>query len=309
MRPMAERHDFLDLDRIDAATLRSIIDVSARIKADGARPQLLADHTLAMVFEKPSTRTRVSFDVAMQTLGGRVVSLEPDGSQLGRGETIADTARTLSEYVDVIMFRTSSVANLEEMVDAASVPVINGLTDRSHPCQIMADIMTFEEEVGPIAGRVVAWSGDSNNVANSWIHAAVQFGFEFRVAAPADLRPPQDILDWAAANGGNISVGDDPVAAVTGADCVVTDTWVSMGDKEADRRRALLTPYRVDEALMAHAADDAVFMHCLPVYRGDEATAEVVDGPQSVVWTEAGNRLHAQKGILLWCLLGSAAFA
>ena len=306
---MAERHDFLDLDRIDAATLRSIIDVSARIKADGARPQLLADHTLAMVFEKPSTRTRVSFDVAMQTLGGRVVSLEPDGSQLGRGETIADTARILSEYVDVIMFRTSSVANLEEMVDAASVPVINGLTDRSHPCQIMADIMTFEEKVGPIAGRVVAWSGDSNNVANSWIHAAVQFGFEFRVAAPADLRPPQDILDWAAANGGNISVGDDPVAAVTGADCVVTDTWVSMGDKEADRRRALLTPYRVDEALMAHAADDAVFMHCLPVYRGDEATAEVVDGPQSVVWTEAGNRLHAQKGILLWCLLGSAAFA
>ncbi len=306
---MAERHDFLDLDRIDAATLRSIIDVSARIKADGARPQLLADHTLAMVFEKPSTRTRVSFDVAMQTLGGRVVSLEPDGSQLGRGETIADTARILSEYVDVIMFRTSSVANLEEMVDAASVPVINGLTDRSHPCQIMADIMTFEEEVGPIAGRVVAWSGDSNNVANSWIHAAVQFGFEFRVAAPADLRPPQDILDWAAANGGHISVGDDPVAAVTGADCVVTDTWVSMGDKEADRRRALLTPYRVDEALMAHAADDAVFMHCLPVYRGDEATAEVVDGPQSVVWTEAGNRLHAQKGILLWCLLGSAAFA
>ncbi len=309
MRPMAEQHNFLDLDRIDAATLRSIIDVSARMKAGGARPQLLADHTLAMVFEKPSTRTRVSFDVAMQTLGGRVVSLEPDGSQLGRGETIADTARILSEYVDVIMFRTSSVANLEEMVDAASVPVINGLTDRSHPCQIMADIMTFEEEVGPIAGRVVAWSGDSNNVANSWIHAAVQFGFEFRVAAPADLRPPQDILDWAAANGGKISVGDDPVAAVTGADCVVTDTWVSMGDKQADRRRALLTPYRVDAALMAHAADDAVFMHCLPVYRGDEATAEVVDGPQSVVWTEAGNRLHAQKGILLWCLRGSAAFA
>jgi ornithine carbamoyltransferase len=309
MQPMAEQHNFLDLDRIDAATLRSIIDVSARMKAGGARPQLLADHTLAMVFEKPSTRTRVSFDVAMQTLGGRVVSLEPDGSQLGRGETIADTARILSEYVDVIMFRTSSVANLEEMVDAASVPVINGLTDRSHPCQIMADIMTFEEEVGPIAGRVVAWSGDSNNVANSWIHAAVQFGFEFRVAAPAELRPPQDILDWAAANGGKISVGDDPVAAVTGADCVVTDTWVSMGDKQADRRRALLTPYRVDAALMAHAADDAVFMHCLPVYRGDEATAEVVDGPQSVVWTEAGNRLHAQKGILLWCLRGSAAFA
>ena len=306
---MPERQDFLDLDQIDAATLRNIIDLSARIKAAGERQPLLAERTLAMVFEKPSTRTRISFEVAMQTLGGSVVILEPEGSQLGRGETLADTARILSEYVDVIMFRTSSVANLEEMGEAATVPVINGLTDRSHPCQIMADIMTFEEKVGPIAGKVVAWSGDSNNVANSWIHAAARFGFEFRVASPPDLRPPQDILDWAAANGGNISVGDDPAAAVAGADCVVTDTWVSMGDKEADKRRALLAPYRVDDALMAKAGPDAVFMHCLPVYRGDEVTADVVDGPQSVVWTEAGNRLHAQKGILLWCLLGSAAFA
>ena len=306
---MPELRDFLDLDRIEASTLRDILDVSARIKSAGERNPLLAGRTLAMVFEKPSTRTRVSFDVAMQTLGGGVVILEPDGSQLGRGETLADTALILSQYVDVIMFRTSSVANLDEMADAATVPVINGLTDRSHPCQIMADIMTFEEEVGPIAGKVVAWSGDSNNVANSWIHAAVQFGFEFRIASPADLRPPQDILDWAAASGGNISVGDDPVAAVSGADCVVTDTWVSRGDKEADKRRALLAPYRVDAALMAKAGPDAVFMHCLPVYRGDEVTADVVDGPQSVVWNEAGNRLHAQKGILLWCLLGSAAFA
>ena len=307
--PMPEPRDFLDLDQIDAATLRDIIDVSARIKAGGERNPLLAGRTLAMVFEKPSTRTRVSFDVAMQTLGGGVVILEPEGSQLGRGETLADTARILSQYVDVIMFRTSSASNLEEMAEAATVPVINGLTDRSHPCQIMADIMTFEEEVGPIAGKVVAWSGDSNNVANSWIHAAARFGFEFRVASPPDLRPPQDILDWAAANGGKISVGDDPAAAVSGADCVVTDTWVSMGDKEADKRRALLAPYRVDAALMAKAGPGAVFMHCLPVYRGDEATADVVDGPQSVIWNEAGNRLHAQKGILLWCLLGSAAFA
>ncbi|MBN42617.1 MAG: ornithine carbamoyltransferase [Alphaproteobacteria bacterium] len=305
---MHEVRNFLDLDLIDAATPRRIIDVSARIKASGERKPLLANHTLAMVFEKPSTRTRVSFDVAMQTLGGGVVSLEPNGSQLGRGETLADTARILSEYVDVIMFRTSSIEKLEEMVEAATVPVINGLTDRSHPCQIMADVMTFEEKVGPIAGRIVAWSGDSNNVANSWIHAAVQFGFEFRVASPSGLQPPQDILDWAAANGGRVSVGDDPVAAVAGADCVVTDTWVSMGDNGADRRRALLSPYRVDEGLMGHAADGAVFMHCLPVYRGDEATTGVVDGPQSVVWTEAGNRLHAQKGILLWCLHGNAAF-
>jgi len=306
---MLELRNFLDLDQVDADTLRDIIDVSARIKAACERKPLLADRTLAMVFEKPSTRTRVSFEVAMQSLGGNVIFLDPNGSQLGRGETLADTARILSQYVDVIMYRTSSVANLKEMAGAATVPVINGLTDRSHPCQIMADIMTFEEKVGPIAGKVVAWSGDSNNVANSWIHAAVQFGFEFRVASPPDLRPPQDILDWAAANGGYISVGDDPEAAVSGANCVVTDTWVSMGDKEADKRRALLAPYRVDAALMAKAGPEAVFMHCLPVYRGDEVTADVVDGPQSVVWTEAGNRLHAQKGILLWCLLGSAAFA
>jgi ornithine carbamoyltransferase len=309
VQAMLELRNFLDLDQVDADTLRDIIDVSARIKAACERKPLLADRTLAMVFEKPSTRTRVSFEVAMQSLGGNVIFLDPNGSQLGRGETLADTARILSQYVDVIMYRTSSVANLEEMAGAATVPVINGLTDRSHPCQIMADIMTFEEKVGPIAGKVVAWSGDSNNVANSWIHAAVQFGFEFRVASPPDLRPPQDILDWAAANGGHISVGDDPEAAVSGANCVVTDTWVSMGDKEADKRRALLAPYRVDAALMAKAGPEAVFMHCLPVYRGDEVTADVVDGPQSVVWTEAGNRLHAQKGILLWCLLGSAAFA
>jgi ornithine carbamoyltransferase len=309
VQAMLELRNFLDLDQVDADTLRDIIDVSARIKAACERKPLLADRTLAMVFEKPSTRTRVSFEVAMQSLGGNVILLDPNGSQLGRGETLADTARILSQYVDVIMYRTSSVANLEEMAGAATVPVINGLTDRSHPCQIMADIMTFEEKVGPIAGKVVAWSGDSNNVANSWIHAAVQFGFEFRVASPPDLRPPQDILDWAAANGGYISVGDDPEAAVSGANCVVTDTWVSMGDKEADKRRALLAPYRVDAALMAKAGPEAVFMHCLPVYRGDEVTADVVDGPQSVVWTEAGNRLHAQKGILLWCLLGSAAFA
>jgi len=308
-RVMAEQRNFLDIDEVDGATLRAMLDVGARMKRDGGNEVALAGKTLAMVFEKPSTRTRVSFDVAMQSLGGKVVILEPEGSQLGRGETVADTARILSQYVDVIMYRTSSQDNLMEMASAASIPVINGLTDASHPCQIMADVMTYEEVAGPIADRVVAWCGDANNVANSWIHAAVQFGFEFRIASPEGFRPPADILEWAAARNGRISVSGDPVAAVRGADCVVTDTWVSMGDAEADKRRAALTPFRVDAALMAQADSKAVFMHCLPVYRGDEATAEVVDGPQSVIWTEAGNRLHAQKSILLWCLLGDEGLA
>lgn len=306
---MADLRHFLDLDEVDAATLRAMIDSATRMKSGGGNETALAGKTLAMVFEKPSTRTRVSFEVAMQSLGGRVVILEPEGSQLGRGETVADTARILSEYVDVIMYRTSSVENLMDMTNAATVPVINGLTDKSHPCQIMADVMTFEEVSGPIAGKVVAWCGDANNVASSWIHAAGQFGFAFRIAAPEGFRPPADVMEWARANGADVSVGGDPVAAVSGADCVVTDTWVSMGDAEADKRRTALAPFRVDAALMAHAADNAIFMHCLPVYRGDEATADVVDGPQSVIWTEAGNRLHAQKSVLLWCLLGDKGLA
>ena len=306
---MTELRHFLDLDSVDAQTLRAMLDVSARMKQAGGNETALAGKTLAMVFEKPSTRTRVSFEVAMQMLGGKVVILEPEGSQLGRGETVADTARILSQYVDLIMYRTSSESNLLEMADAASIPVINGLTDWSHPCQIMADVMTYEEVAGPIAGRVVAWCGDANNVANSWIHASAQFGFEFRIASPEEFRPTMRILDWAEAHGARVSVSDDPVGTVSGADCVVTDTWVSMGDAEAAKRRAALEPFRVDAALMAKAADKAVFMHCLPVYRGDEATAEVVDGPQSVIWTEAGNRLHAQKSILLWCLLGDAGLA
>ena len=309
VRVMADLRHFLDIDEIEADTLRAMIDASARMKVGGGNESALAGKTLAMVFEKPSTRTRVSFDVAMQSLGGRVVILEPEGSQLGRGETVSDTTRILSEYVDVIMYRTSSGSNLMDMANAASVPVINGLTDKSHPCQIMADVMTFEEVTGPIARHVVAWCGDANNVANSWIHAAVQFDFEFRIATPEEFRPPADVLAWADANGAHVSIGGDPVAAVTGADCVVTDTWVSMGDAEAEKRRRMLEPFRVDAALMGKAADNAIFMHCLPVYRGDEATADVVDGPQSVIWTEAGNRLHAQKSVLLWCLLGDEGLA
>ncbi len=299
---MAETRHFLDLDRFDPATLRGILDNAVALKAEAPGPARLPGRTLALVFEKPSTRTRVSFEVAIKQLGGNAVVLDQSNSQLGQGETVGDTARVLSQYVDAIMLRTSAPETLLEMAAAASVPVINGLTNDSHPCQIMADVMTFEEYKGPIAGKVVAWSGEGNNVAASWIHAAVKFDFELRLASPATLQSSAALLDWAQANGGRVSVSDDPRAAVYGADCVVTDTWVSMGADRIEERRALLAPYRIDTALMAHAKEDAIFMHCLPAHRGDEVDGEVIDGPQSVVWVEAGNRLPAQKSILLWCL-------
>ena len=299
------RH-FLDLDQLDAGTLRRILDQGLAMKRElqrnGQAAKPLAGKTLALIFEKPSTRTRVSFEVGMRQLGGEVVVLDSQGSQLGRGETVGDTARVLSRYVDAIMIRTDSVSKLAELAEAGSVPVINGLTDRSHPCQIMADVMTFEEHRGPIAGRVVAWSGDGNNVANSWIHAAARFGFELRLACPHSLKPPEALVDWANANGGRVSFAASPQAAVAGADCVVTDTWVSMNHKDRSERINLLLPYRVDEALMGRAKPDAVFMHCLPAHRGEEVTDAVIDGPQSVVWDEAENRLHIQKAILTWCI-------
>ena len=300
----APRH-FLDLDRFETATLRDILGRGAAFKRGetlGSEAPL-AGKALAMIFEKPSTRTRVSFECAIRQLGGDAVVLERDGSQLGRGETVADTAGVLSRYVDAIMIRTTSEAILLEMAENASVPVINGLTDRTHPCQLMADVMTFEEHRGPIEGKVVAWSGDGNNMAASWIHAAVRFRFELRLACPELSMPPQDVLDWAAAQGGKIVVTQDVEQAVDGADCVVTDTWVSMGDEEdSPSRHNLLRPYRVDERVMALAKPDAIFMHCLPAHRGDEVTAAVIDGPQSVVFDEAENRMHAQKGILHWCM-------
>ena len=301
----ALRH-FADLDACSPAILRRILDLAKALKRDeppeppGARP--LAGKILALVFEKPSTRTRVSFEVAAQQLGGSAVVLEQRGTHLQRGETIADTARVLSRYADAIMLRTSDAANLREMIDYAGVPVINGLTDRSHPCQLMADVMTLEEHLGPIAGKTVAWSGDGNNVAVSWIHAAVQFGFQLTIACPAALPPPDRELAWAHDHGGRITVTDDPRVAVRDADCVVTDTWVSMGDEAYENRHMLLTPFRVDEDLMKLAKPAAIFMHCLPAHRGEEVTADVIDGPQSVVWDEAENRLHAQKAILIWCL-------
>jgi ornithine carbamoyltransferase len=300
--PAPLRH-FIDLRDQDRATLRGMIAHARALKqgdADGGA--LLAGKTLAMIFEKPSTRTRVSFEVGMRQLGGAAIYLNSNDMQLGRGETIADTARVLSRYVDAIMMRTDRHEKVAELARHAEVPVINGLTDDSHPCQLMADVMTFEEWQGPIAGRRVAWSGDGNNVARSWIEAAAQFDFELCLACPAELPPPQEALDWAQAQGAAVSVTVDPAAAAAGAVCVVTDTWVSMGDGETENRHNLLAPYRVDAALMAHAAEDAIFMHCLPAHRGDEVAEAVIDGPRSAVWDEAENRLHAQKGVLAWCM-------
>ena len=296
---------FLDLDRFDTKTLRDILDLAGSLKrahADGVSKPVFAGKTLVMIFEKPSTRTRVSFQVGMQHLGGQVVVMSDAESQLGRGESIADTARVLSRYADAIMIRTDDPKKLEDLEAYATVPVINGLSNYSHPCQIMADVMTYEEHRGPIKGRVVAWSGDGNNVANSWIHAAVRFGFTLRLACPDSLKPAPEILQWAVSEGGDITVTDDAAAAVDGADLVNADTWVSMGDADADARMKLLEPFRVDQALMAGAKADALFMHCMPAHRGEEVTDEVMDGPQSVIWDEAENRLHAQKGILAWCL-------
>jgi len=302
---MTLRH-FIDIDQLDAAVLREIIvraaDMKAAGKPNGNHPLLSTAMILAMLFDKPSTRTRVSFDVAMRRLGGQTIILNSAEMQLGRGETIADTARVLSRYVDAIMLRTGAHSNVTELAENATVPVINGLTEKSHPCQIMADIQTFEEHCGPIAGRCVAWIGDGNNVANSWIHAAVKFGFTLKLACPDELSPDGDILDWAVAQGGDVSVTDDAGEAVQGAECVVTDVWVSMGDVDAGKRMKLLAPYQVNAELMGKAHADAVFMHCLPAHRGDEVTGDVIDGPQSVVFDEAENRLYAQMAILAWCL-------
>jgi ornithine carbamoyltransferase len=300
--PTAPRH-FLDIRDHDSSTLRQMLEVAGGFKrAHGVSSRPLAGKTIALIFEKPSTRTRVSFEVAMRQLGGDAIMLTGAEMQLGRGETVADTARVLSRYVDAIMMRTDAPEKLHEMAEYATIPVINGLTAASHPCQLMADVMTFEEHRGPIAGQVVAWCGDGNNVARSWIESAARFGFTLRLATPDDLRPPAELVAWARAHGATIELTDDPARAVAGARCVVTDTWVSMSDDPNTSRHNLLAPYRVTSRLMAQAAPDAIFMHCLPAHRGEEVTAEVIDGPQSVVFDEAENRLHAQKGVLAWAL-------
>jgi ornithine carbamoyltransferase len=300
------RH-FLDLCDVSSKDLRGMIDASRamkdRLKREGQPGKApLKGKTLAMIFDRPSTRTRVSFDVAMRQLGGESITLTGQEMQLGRGETIADTARVLSRYVDGIMIRTLEHETLLELARHATVPVINGLTHRSHPCQVLADVMTFEEHRGSIRGKTVAWSGDANNVLASWVHAAGRFEFRLRVASPPELKPKKWLMDWIKASPADIRIGSDPEEAVKGADCVVTDTWVSMGDRDGARRHNLLKRYQVNARLMGRAKPDAIFMHCLPAHRGEEVTADVIDGPQSVVFDEAENRLHAQKGILAWCL-------
>jgi ornithine carbamoyltransferase len=296
------RH-FLDLVEIPTADLRKMIEAARAMKARRDRADRpLAGKTLAMIFERPSTRTRVSFEIAMRQLGGDVLMLTAEEMQLGRGETLADTARVLSRYVDAIMIRMLDADEVVELARHASIPVINGLTKRSHPCQVLADVMTFEEHRGPIRGRTVAWSGDANNVLASWMHAAERFDFELRIATPPELAPNKPLRDWLKSAGAAIRVGTDPEQAVDGADCVVTDAWMSMGDRDGTRRHNLLKRYQVNAALMARAKPDAIFMHCLPAHRGEEVTDAVMDGPQSVVFDEAENRLHAQKGILTWCL-------
>ena len=303
---------FLDIHRTDPAALRAILDRANAMKAArGDRPKgtpddelPLAGRVVALIFEKPSTRTRVSFDVGVRQMGGTSMVLSGAEMQLGHGETIADTARVLSRYVDLIMLRTFGEDILSEMAEHATVPVINGLTDNSHPCQIMADVMTFEEHRGPIAGKRVAWMGDGNNVAQSFLHAAASFGFDFTFAGPEQLDPDDRLIGAARKAGCEVRIERDPAAAVRDADLVVTDTWVSMGDAESSRQRRhnLLRPYQVNARLMAAAPEHALVMHCLPAHRGEEITDEVLDGPQSIVFDEAENRLHAQKAIMRWCL-------
>jgi ornithine carbamoyltransferase len=300
------RH-FLDLIDVPASELQGIIAASRAMKSEGrGAVKPLAGKTIAMIFDKPSTRTRVSFDVGIRQLGGESITLTGTEMQLGRGESIADTARVMSRYVDGIVIRTLDHAQVQELAEHATVPVINGLTRRSHPCQVMADVMTFEEHRGSIKGRTVAWTGDANNVLASWMHAAERFDFQLRVATPPELKPKKWLTGWIKGSDAAIRLGTDPDEAVKGADCVVTDTWVSMGDKESKLRHNLLKRYQVNARLMAKAKPDALFMHCLPAHRGEEVTEEVMDGPQSVVFDEAENRLHAQKGILAWCLHASA---
>ena len=305
-------NSFLDINSTDKADLRGMIDAARRMKdARLGQPKGAPDADLplknrmvALIFEKPSTRTRVSFDLGVRQMGGQTMVLSGKEMQLGHGETIADTARVLSRYVDLIMIRTFEEATLLEMAEYASVPVINGLTNRTHPCQIMADVMTFEEHRGPIAGKKVVWSGDGNNVCVSMIHGAGQFGFDFTFTGPSTLDPEREAMEFARAQGVNAVIERDPAKAVEGADLVVADTWVSMHDPQSarERRHNQLRGYQVNAALMARARPDALFMHCLPAHRDDEVTSEVMDGPNSVVFDEAENRLHAQKAIMRWCL-------
>jgi len=302
------RH-FLDLWRLEPHDLRTILDDAKTRKASRRGwTQAMVDHdapaagrTLAMIFEKNSTRTRFSFDAAIRQLGGHGIISTSSDMQLGRGESIDDTARVLSRMVDAVMIRANRHDDVELFAQNSSVPVINGLTDRSHPCQIMADLLTIEEHRGPVTGKTIAWVGDGNNVCASFIHAAPKLGFKLNIACPAAYHPDLYDLARAAEQQGRVEMTDDPRAAVEGADCVVTDTWVSMGDVDGEARLDAFESYQVDEDLMALAHKEAVFLHCLPAHRGEEVSDGVIDGPQSLIWDEAENRIHAQKSILAWC--------
>ena len=301
---------FLDISDFDGPTLTKMIaEARARkTRRDGWSKGVpdpdkpLAGKVLAMIFDKQSTRTRISFDVAMRQLGGETLMLTGKEMQLAREETIADTARVLSRYVDAVMIRLLDHEMVQDLADNATIPVINGLTKLSHPAQVLADLMTFEEKKGPIKGRTVTWVGDASNVLTSWVHAAGRLGFRLKIATPRELSPRDTLREWAMGASAAVEFGEDPDKAVAGTDCVVTDTWVSMGDEDAVKRHNLLRAYQVNARLMKRAAKDAIFMHCLPAHRGQEVTDEIMDGPQSAVFDEAENRLHAQKAVLAWCL-------
>jgi ornithine carbamoyltransferase len=297
--------NFTDIAALSAADLRLILDDAKTRKTrfktgHGERP--FEGKVMAMIFDKPSTRTRISFDVGMRQMGGTTIVMSGSEMQLGQSESIADTAKVLSRYVDLIMIRTTTHDRMLELAEHATVPVINALTDDTHPCQIMADIMTYEERRGPVKGKKFAWSGDGNNVLHSMMEASARFGFHMSIGVPEGSEPQQRYVDWAKQHGSNVNMTNDPIEAVRDADCVVTDSWVSMGQEHRARGHNVFMPFQVNPALMAHAKPDALFMHCLPAHRGEEVTDEVIDGPQSVVFDEAENRLHAQKSILAWCM-------
>ena len=297
--------NFTDLSAVSSADLRLILDDAKARKAQSkagrdARP--FEGKVMAMIFDKPSTRTRISFDVGMRQMGGTTIVMTGQEMQLGHSESIADTAKVLSRYVDLIMIRTTTHDRMLELAEHATIPVINALTDDTHPCQIMADIMTYEEHRGPVKGKKFAWSGDGNNVLHSMVEASVRFGFDMSIGVPEGSEPQRRYLDWAKKHGSHVQMTNDPLAAVKDADCVVTDCWVSMGQEARARGHNVFLPFQVNPALMAHAKPDALFMHCLPAHRGEEVTDAVIDGPQSVVFDEAENRLHAQKSILAWCM-------
>ena len=304
--------NFLDIKTIESSELKKIIQTALEIKKSRSSltkgvldsDKALDGQIVALIFEKPSTRTRISFDVGVRQMGGQTIVLSGKDMQLGHGETIADTARVLSRYVDLIMLRTYEEATLHEMAQFATVPVINGLTNFSHPCQIMADILTYEEHRGSIEGKKIVWSGDGNNVFNSYAHAAEKFNFNLTFTGPETLEPDRKLIEQARQNGAKISIEIDPAAAMRDADLVVTDTWISMHDLQSarERRHNQLRPYQVNKELIAHAKPDALFMHCLPAHRDEEATSEIMDGKNSVIFDEAENRLHIQKAIMRWCL-------